>query len=225
MNSTLKTTLEAIDADCESEARTELNKLYESVQRHGEPFRVPSPQAAEAIWLRLITRKEQEFIQEMIHISKPKQSDQAATPAPIAESEKQSIEDVINAAFSDDRYVERMQEFFQEVARKAEQHDASFDMDVKRLSLIDATYRTGVTGALRRARRNVFDEFELKQRDTGEDSEFLSQWRQYSTLSPWRSIWTIVLLMLTSYLIAFIIRSDAVRGLIEGLGWPAGAGM
>ncbi|HJT50943.1 MAG TPA: hypothetical protein VJ734_03290 [Nitrosospira sp.] len=225
MNGTLRTKLEAIDAGCESEAQTELNKLYESVQHHGGKFSAPSPQAAEAIWLRLIARKEQEFIQEMIYISKPKQSDQAANAIPVAESEKQPIEDVINAAFSDNRYVERMQEFFQEVARKAERHGASFDMDAKRLSLIDATYRSGVADALRRARRNVFDEFKLKQRDTGEDPEFLSQWRQYSTLSPWRSIWTIALLMLTSYLIAFIVRSDAFRGLIEGFGWPAGAGM
>jgi hypothetical protein len=222
MNDTLKTRLEAIDVNCEIEAQTGLNKLYEGVQHDDGKFRTPSPQAVEAIWLRLIVRKEQEFIQEIINAAKPKRPGQEIA---VSESEKKSVEDVINTVFSDARYVERMQEFFKEVATKAERQGASFDMDAKRRDLIDATYRTGVADALRRARRNVFDEFKLKQQDTVEDGGFASQWRQYSTLSPWRAIWTIVLLMLTSYLIAFIIRSDAFRGFLEGVGWPAAAGI
>lgn len=225
MNDSLKTRLEAIDTDCESVAQAELDTLYESAGHDGAKFRVPSPQAAEAIWLRLIARKEHEFIQEMIQISKPKPADQSATPVPVSEGERESIEDILNAAFAEERYLDRMQEFFQEVARRAVQHEPSFDMDAKRLDLIDVTYRAGVRDALRRARRNVLDEFKLKQQNTGADVGFLSQWRQYSTLSPWRSIGTIVLLMLTSYLIAFIIRSDAFRGLLERAGWPSGAGL
>jgi hypothetical protein len=58
-----------------------------------------------------------------------------------------------------------------------------------------------------------------------EDNSFLSQWNRYSTLSPWRLIWTIVLLSLTSYLIAFIISSDAFRGVLERFGWPVGTGL
>lgn len=223
MNDTLKTRLEAIDTDCESAAQAELDTLYESSGHGGAKFRVPSPQAAEAIWLKLIARKEHEFIQEMIQISKPKPG-QSATPGTIPEGERESIEDILNAAFAEERYLERMQEFFQEVTRRAEQHEPSFDMDAKRLDLIDTTYRAGVRDALRRARRNVLDEFKLKQQNTEADAGFLSQWRQYSTLSPWRSIGTIVLLMLTSYLIAFIIRSDAFRGLLERAGWPSGTG-
>ena len=224
MNDTLKTRLEAIDTDCESAAQAELDTLYESAGHDSARFRVPSPQAAEAIWLRLIARKEHEFIQEMIQISKPKLAGQSATPVPVSEGERESIEDTINAAFADERYMERMQEFFQEVARKAERYESSFDMDAKRMDLIDATYRAGVKDALRRARRNVLDEFKLKQQNTGADAGFLSQWRQYSTLSPWRSIGTIVMLMLTSYLIAFIIRSDTFRALLERFGWSSGAG-
>lgn len=224
MNDTLKTRLEAIDTDCERAAQAELDTLYESASHDGAKFRVPSPQAAEAIWLKLIARKEHEFIQEMIQISKPKPAE-SATPVPASEKEREPIEDILTVAFAEERYLERMQEFFQEVARRAEQHEPSFDMDAKRLELIDATYRAGVRDALRRARRNVLDEFKLKQQNTGADAGFLSQWRQYSTLSPWRSIGTIVLLMLTSYLIAFIIRSDAFRGLLERAGWPSGAGL
>ena len=58
-----------------------------------------------------------------------------------------------------------------------------------------------------------------------EDMSMISQWRRYSTLSPWRSIGTIVLLSLTSYLIAFIIASDTFRAILERLGWSSGTGL
>ena len=99
-------------------------------------------------------------------------------------------------------------------------------MDAKRLDLLDSTYRVGVSDALRKVRRHVLTELEpYRQLQLPENTGFLSQWQHYSNLSPWRSITTIVLLSLTSYLIAFIIASDTFRGLLERFGWSSGTGL
>lgn len=136
------------------------------------------------------------------------------------------IKAAIEEAFTDNRYLEKMQDFYREVAEKALSHESSFDMDAKRMDLLDSTYRMGVEDALRKARRNILAEVEpYKQAGAPEDTGFLSQWQHYSNLSPWRSITTIVLLSLTSYLIAFIIASDTFRQLMERFGWAGGSGL
>lgn len=219
MTDILKTRLEAIDAECESAVKIELDKLYDDAYHDGAKFHIPSPQAAEAIWLKLIARKEDAFIQEMITALKPRS-------AILSKEAASSIEQMMADMFADDRYLERMQDFYREVAKKALLHTSSFDMDAKRLDLLDSTYRVGVTDSLRKVRRQVLAELEpYTQLPPPEDTGFLSQWQHYSNLSPWRSITTIVLLSLTSYLIAFIIASDTFRGLLERFGWSSGTGL
>lgn len=219
MTDILKTRLEAIDAECESAVKIELDKLYDDAYHDGAKFHIPSPQAAEAIWLKLIARKEDAFIQEMITALKPRS-------AILSKEAASSIEQMMEDMFADDRYLERMQDFYREVAKKALLHTSSFDMDAKRLDLLDSTYHVGVTDSLRKVRRQVLAELEpYTQLPPPEDTGFLSQWQHYSNLSPWRSITTIVLLSLTSYLIAFIIASDTFRGLLERFGWSSGTGL
>ena len=65
MTDILNTGLEAIDADCESTVKIEVDALYDNAYHDGAKFHIPSPQAAESIWLKLIARKEREFIQEI----------------------------------------------------------------------------------------------------------------------------------------------------------------
>jgi hypothetical protein len=224
----LNARLKTLDADCENAARVELDKLFEDAGNGGATSRPPSPQAVEAVWLRLIGEKEYRFIQEIDKLLEVKSGDQPAAPGP---DDISTAEKTIDALFADDRYLERMQEFYQEVARKAvpnaSSSDASsFDAQAKRLDLIDATYRTGVKNALRKARHNVLAKLEsYKLPVAPEDISMISQWKRYSTLSPWRSIGTIVLLSLTSYLIAFIIASDTFRAILERLGWSTGTGL
>lgn len=223
MHDLLKARLEAIDADCETAANIELANLFEDANHDDGKFRIPSPQAAEAIWLKLISRKEHEFIQETARVLKPK-----AAVEPISRSKEimPTLEAMVDVMFADGRYVERMQHFYQESARKAHLPEHPDDIQAKRLDLIDATYRTGVKDALRRARQNILAEFDLyKQSSEPGSAGLLSQWRQYSTLSPWRALSTIALLSLTSYLIAFIIASDAFRELLESFGWSTGTGL
>lgn len=238
MNDTIKASLEAIDAECENAAQAELDDLSKSMPGDGATFQPPSPQAVEAIWLKLVARKEQEFVQTVMGISRtsrprpkpesvpkshPSETD-AALPGK-EEEESESIEEAINAAFADERYEKRMRTFFQKVAETASQYDASFQMDAKRLDLIDTTYRAGMRDALRRARQNILEELRLKQPAQEGDTNLLSTWREYSTLSPGAALWTIVMLSLTSYLIAFIIASDAFRAFLERFGWFSGSGM
>ncbi|MBA4142404.1 MAG: hypothetical protein H0X43_05210 [Nitrosospira sp.] len=223
MSDALRARLKAIDANCENTANVELEKLFEDANYDDAKFRIPSPQAAEAIWLKLIARKEHEFIQEIAKVLKP---DSTVLSNATGKELVSVIEAMIDTLFAEDRYVDRMQYFYQEAARKALLQETSSDVQAKRLDLIDATYRTGVKDALRRARQNILVELDLyKQPDAPTDAGFVSQWRQYSTLSPWRMIGTIVLLSLTSYLIAFVIASDAFKGLLERFGFSSGTGL
>ena len=222
MSDILRTGLEAIDAECESAAKIELEKLFGDA-RPSQKTSMPSPQAVEAIWLRLITRKEQEFIEEIRSLLKPA----AATSHPGASKEQLAeIEMLVDSMLAEDRYEDRMQSFFREAARNTPEHEPVTDSQAKRLELIDATYRTGIRDALRRARQNILVELNLyKGREATEDAGFLTMWRRYSTLSPWRSVGTIVLLSLTSYLIAFVIASDTFRALLERFGFSSGTGL
>lgn len=219
MTDILQTRLEAIDADCESAVKTEVDELYDNAYYDGSKFHVPSPQAAEAIWLKLIARKEHEFIQEMDEVLKP-------GSAALSKEAASNIEGMIDATFADARYVERMQAFYHEVARKGLLYDPSFEMEARRLDLLDATYRTGVIDALRKARRNIHAKLaSYNQPGATGETDFFSQWRQYSNLNPWRAIFTIVLLSLTSYLIAFIVASETFQAFLERYGWSGGTGL
>lgn len=222
MSDIFKTGLEAIDAECESAAKIELEKLFADAPP-GRRTHMPSPQAVEAVWLRLITRKEHEFIQEIRSILKPAAA--ASHPRPNKE-QLAEIETLVGSMLAQGRYEDRMQSFFREAARNTPEQEPFTDSQAKRRELIDATYRTGVRDALRRARQNVLGELKLyKGREVAEDEDFLTMWRRYSTLSPWRSVGTIVLLSLTSYLIAFIIASDSFRALLERFGFSSGTGL
>lgn len=223
MTNTLRTRLEAIDLDCEMKAKTEVDSLYASAHSGDGKFRAPSPQAAEHIWLNLITAKEQGFIQEIA---------KEAEPAFVGRAEIQgkegatTVEEMVDHLFDENRYLDRMQEFYRQMSKEAQLRDVVFEMEPKRLELLDSTYRVGVSDALRKARRNILAKFELcKDADNPEDAGMLAQWQRYSTLSPWRLITTIVLLSLTSSLIAFIISSEAVQGWLERFGLSAGTGL
>ena len=178
MNDDLNSRLEAIDADCENAAKAELDSLFETApSAAGTTLRGPSPQAAEAIWLRLIGRKEQEFIQE-IRIAKQKTSGNSMGTG----GEAKSVEETINDLLADERYLSRMREFYAQAAGEAVPETSQ--AQGKRLDLIDTTYRAGVRDALRRARESILVELRLNRASKEDDAAFLSQWKQYSTLSP-----------------------------------------
>jgi hypothetical protein len=217
--------LQAIDADCERAAKIELAQLIENAKGSENNFRLPSPQAAEAVWLKLIARKENEFIQEIDKSLKDKTGEQTVAKAPAGNEDIRKIEAIVGELLADDRYVDRMQDFYREATPKASEPEAGASGDARQAGFIDRTYRTGIAAALRKARGNVLYELESRKPPEPEDASFSSQWKRYSTLSPWRLIWTIVLLSLTSYLIAFIIASDAFRGFLERMGWPVGTGL
>lgn len=227
MNDTLNARLDAIDADCENAAKIELDELFEAAHYDVTKNRAPSPQAVEAIWLKLIAAKEQELINEIVRTLKPKSAGGSAVQSVIPDNEFVStFETVVDAMFAEALYVDRMRDFYHVAARKAPVDGSSSARQEKRIDLIDTAYRTGVQNTLRRSRQTVLREFELyKPLKAPENTGFLSEWRHYSTLSPWRSLGAIVMLSLTSYLIAFIIASDSFQGLLERFGWSTGTGL
>lgn len=228
MNDILKARLEAIDADCESASKLELDTLLEAASHDNNNTKncAPSPQAVEAIWLKLIARKENEFINEIARTLKP-ESAGGSTIQPVVPDKEfvSTVEAMVDAMFAEDRYVDRMQDFYQP-ASKGRVDESSSARQAKRPDLIDTAYRSAVQNVLRRSRQTVLREFDLyKPLKEPENSGFLSEWRHYSTLNPWRSLGAIVMLSLTSYLIAFIIASDSFRGLLERFGWSTGTGL
>jgi hypothetical protein len=229
MNDILKARLEAIDADCESAAKMELDMLLGAAPHDNNNTKncAPSPQAVEAIWLKLIARKEHEFINEIARTLKPESAGGSTIQSVVPDKEFVStVEAMVDAMFAEDRYVDRMRDFYHLAARKAPVDEPSSPRQAKRPDLIDTAYRTGIQNALRRSRQTVLREFDLyKPLKAPENTGFLSEWRHYSTLSPWRSLGAIVMLSLTSYLIAFIIASDSFRGLLERFGWSTGTGL
>src|SRR6476661_3081049 len=132
---TLDTSLRTLDADCESAAETEYNKLLKDARNGGANCRPPSPQAVEAIWLKLIAKKEYEFIQEIDNVLASKSADQAAAkPAISSKEDIAAVEETIDELLADDRYLERMQDFY-EVARKTAPDVSSSNAQAKRLDL------------------------------------------------------------------------------------------
>jgi hypothetical protein len=223
MTNTLRARLEAIDLDCETKAKTEVDNLYASTHSEDGKFRPPSPQAAEQIWLNLISAKEQGFIHEIAKEVEPASAGRAGIQGKEVAT---TVEEMVDHLFDENRYLDRMQEFYRQMSKEAQLRSVLFEMEPKRLELLDSTYRMGVSDALRKARRNILAKFELcKNAGNPEDASMLAQWQRYSTLSPWRLITTIVLLSLTSSLIAFIISSEAVQGWLERFGWSAGSGL
>jgi hypothetical protein len=229
MNDILKARLEAIDADCESAAKLELDTLFEAATHDDNNTKscIPSPQAVEAIWLKLIARKENDFINEIARTLKPKSADGSIIQSVVPDKEFVStVEAMVDTMFAEDRYVDRMQDFYHFTGRKALVDEPSSVRQATQPDLIDNAYRTGVKNVLRRSRQTVLREFDLyKPLKAPENAGFLSEWRHYSTLNPWRSLGAIVMLSLTSYLIALIIASDSFRGLLERFGWSTGTGL
>jgi hypothetical protein len=229
MNDILKARLDAIDVDCERAAKLELDTLFDAASHDNNNTKkgAPSPQAVEAIWLKLIARKENEFINEISGTLKSKSAGGSAIQSVVPDEEFVStVEAMVDRMFAEDRYVDRMRDFYRFATKKALADDAPSAPQAKQPDLIDDAYRTGVRNVLRRSRQTVLREFDLyKPLRAPENAGFLSEWRHYSTLSPWRSLGAIVMLSLMSYLIAFIIASDSFRGLLERFGWSTGTGL
>lgn len=196
MNDILKARLEAIDANCESAAKLELDTLFETAPDDNNNTKncAPSPQAVEAVWLKLIARKENEFINEISRTLKPKSAGGSTIQSVVPDKELVStVEAMVDTMFAENRYVDRMQDFYHFAPGKALVDQPSSARHAKQSDLIDNAYRTGVQNVLRRSRQTVLREFDLyKPLKAPENAGFLSEWRHYSTLNPWRSLGAIV---------------------------------
>ena len=150
----LKIKLEALDTECEDTVRSEVGELFAEAHCDSSKYCVPSFQDAGALWLNLIKKKEREFIQEIARVL-------AAPGVTVKKADVVAVRRIIEDAFADDRYLERMRIFHEGIARKAGSYGLVFDAQVYRFDIHDSAYRADAMNALRFARNNVIAELEL----------------------------------------------------------------
>ena len=186
--SVLQTKLEALDAECEAAARPSVDKLYVEARYDGSRFCVPSFQAAGKIWLDVIAEKERHFIWEIGRVM--------GTPGAIlSQAGGAKIQGVVEATFSDFKYLERLVRFSEGVAQRAAAYGIRLDLVAYRLDIADSAYRAGVTSAVRKARANVLAELALHSQSSVPDSVRLWRtWWLYFCAHPWKTLGVLALL-------------------------------
>ena len=95
----LKTKLQAIDSECESMARSEIDTYYQSAKYDGSRFVVPPFQEVSAVWLKLIADKERRSQEELAKVA--------------------DLNGIISGLFDDSRYLNRLKGFSEGIDRKA----------------------------------------------------------------------------------------------------------
>ena len=200
----LKTRLEAINTDCEAEIQLEITKLYNEARYDGTKFRVPSFHIAGSLWLEGIAKKERAFIGEVARVLK--------TPgALLPQSEANEVYSFIEKIFSEDKYIDRLSQFSEGVARKATSFGLAFDPQAQGVDLRVTAFRAGAMNALRRAKANIVAEIELNSFSrTPELVRTLSQWLLFLRTNPLRSISVFVLMVFVPWVISKTSMADAL---------------
>ena len=213
---TLNTRLKAINEECEKDIQLKLNKFHTDLHCDNSELYIPSPQVIEVLWFDLISNKKQRFITEIaLTLNKPES---------ILDNENVScIEKTINNVFADDKYLERMSEFYKKLSKEPIPNKETINSIIDKIDLIDSAYQEGISKILGKARNSVLAELELHKENGPKNLGMIEQWKKYSTLSPLRAIGTIFLLYCTSLLISWIIKGDTFQHYLEQFGWSAGS--
>lgn len=204
----LKTKLHAIDSECESLARSEIDVYYQSAKYDGNRFVVPAFQEVSAVWLKLIADKENRSKEELSKVLSHPNSD-------IGSKEIAALDGLISELFDDSRYLDRLSSFSEGIGRKASSYGVQFDPRVYRFDLHDSAYRVGVKNSLGKARRLLNAEASLHSLPrTPESVKKIKEWLSFMRARPWQSL----AFMLA--LVCFALLSSV--GLPDVLGWLEG---
>jgi hypothetical protein len=150
----LKTKLNAINADCEQNARAEIDNFYAEAKFDGTHFRVPSFRSVIAVWLRLIATKESEFLAEIARVLK-------LTQERLSEEDISQLKKVIEEYFTESRYADRMNRFIESIKRKYARYGLAFDPQAYRADIYLSEFQVGILNSIRRARANLLAELYL----------------------------------------------------------------
>lgn len=153
------TKLAAIDHECESVARTEIDELFSQAVYDGNRFQVPSFQETSGIWLRLINQKEKVFCAEISRILR------MGKLLPRDDFFEQAM-NLIEGYFQENHFLPRLNKFVQRVGRHASRYGVKLDESAYRLDLAVAAYEAGVKNRLRQALTNVSAELALHMGNT-----------------------------------------------------------
>ncbi|MFK7161825.1 hypothetical protein V6U78_12345 [Marinospirillum sp. MEB164] len=205
----LKTKLKAIDSECESTARSEIDAYYQSAKYDGSRFVVPSFQKVCAVWLKLIADKENLSKEELTKIWSHPNSE-------ISSKEISELNGLISELFDDSRYLDRFSSFSEDIGRKAASYGIQFDPIVYRFDFHESAYRVSVKNSLRKARRVLTDEVSLHSLpNTPESVKRIKVWLSFLRARPWQS------LIFAFALLGFALLSSI--GLPDILGWFNGS--
>jgi hypothetical protein len=149
----LQTRLNAIDMECESEARSVIDSFFAQARYDGQRFRYPPLKEVSAVWLQSIRQKESKLIEETCRVFD--------AMVAIEESQVDTVLEFADVIFEDDRYVDRLTAFCEGIVRRASSYGITFNPEVLRLDLVDALYRAGVCNECRRSRGNFRDALQI----------------------------------------------------------------
>lgn len=152
MHSVLQTRLNAIDMECEAEARSAIDVFFAQARYDGQRFHYPSFNDVSVVWLQLIRKKEAKLIDEIGRLF------DAMTA--IDETHVEGVLAATDGILDDERYINRLIAFGESMARRTSRYGVTFNPEESRLDLTDAAYRAGVCNQCRLAResfRNALD--------------------------------------------------------------------
>ncbi|AJY50437.1 hypothetical protein [Halomonas sp. KO116] len=205
----LKTKLQAVDSECESIARSEIDTYYQSAKYDGNRFVVPSFPQVSAVWLKLIADKEKLSKEEIAKVLSHPNSE-------ISFREIAELNGLISELFNDSRYLDRLSGFSEGIGRKASSYGIQFDPTVYRFDLHESAYQVGVKNSLRKARRVLTAEVSLHSLPKIPESvKKIKVWLSFMRARPWQS------LIFVFALVGFALLSSV--GLPDILGWLNGS--
>lgn len=159
LHKVLAAKLAAIDRECETTARGEIDFLYSQATYHCGRFQSPSLQEASSVWLRLISRKEKEFCAEITRILA------TAKQSPDDELFTHGMR-LIEGYMDEQHYLNRLRVFENGLCRKAASYGLVLDPHADRSDHAMALHETGVKNSLRNACTNISAELALHNQST-----------------------------------------------------------
>lgn len=182
----VKTKLQAVDGECESKARVQINTCYESATYNGTRFVVPFFPDVSTVWLELIEEKERRSLEELSKVLSHPNSE-------IDPKGQVEIEKLVDIFFAEPGYVDRLSGFSEGLGRKAMSYGIQFDPSIYRFDLHDSAYRAGVKNALRKARRSLTAEVSPYSQPSAPDAiKNLKRWQSFIRSRPLQSLAYIV---------------------------------
>jgi hypothetical protein len=150
----LKTKLDHIEQDCESEVRAKVDAIYSTVKFENGRLRIPNFNKVANIMVEVIRLKEKRFSSEISRILN-------STHGFNDLDELERAKALISSYFHDERYLNRLDGFIESVERAASRCGGHLERTANRTDSASALFSVGVKNSNRRAISSVQTELDL----------------------------------------------------------------